>query len=125
MVLSRQRGGQDYFFYDKPVVALCDAGSFSATDGFLSALADLPQVVLVGGPSSGGSGAVRRFQLRNSGTVVMLSTMASFRPNGKLFDGYGVEVDVEIKPKIGDYLTDSDSVLDRAVQILNEKTDAN
>ena len=122
MVLSRQRGGREYFFYDKPVAVLCNAGSFSATDGFLSAFADLPQVILVGEPSSGGSGAARRFQLRNSGTVVMLSTMASFRSNGRLFDGNGVEVDVEVKPKIGDYLTDADSVLERAVQILKEKT---
>ena len=50
-------------FYDKPVVVLCNAGSFSATDGFLSAMADLPQVTIVGEPSGGGSGATRRFNL--------------------------------------------------------------
>ena len=45
MVLSRQRGGQDYFYYDKPVAVLCNAGSSSATDVFINVLADLPQVV--------------------------------------------------------------------------------
>ncbi len=122
MVLSRERGGQEYFYYDKPVAVLCNAGSFSATDGFLSAFADLPQVTLVGEPSGGGSGATRRFLLRNSGTIVALSSMASFRSNGRLFDGNGVDVDVQIKPNLADYLTDADSVLDRAVQLLQEKT---
>jgi len=91
MVLSRERSeeldrreNQELFHYGKPVLVLCKAGSFSATDGFLSALADLPQVTLVGESSGGGSGSPRHFTLSNTGVIVVLSSMASFRANGKL-----------------------------------------
>ncbi|MCA9212083.1 MAG: hypothetical protein KDB27_03385 [Planctomycetales bacterium] len=123
MVLSRKRSGveSDYFYYDKPVVVISNAGSFSATDGFLSAFSLLPQVSIVGEPSGGGSGATRRFQLANTGTLVALSSMASFRPNGKTFDGYGVDVDFEAKPTLDDFLGKSDSVLDKAIEVIVTK----
>jgi len=40
---------------NKPVVVLCNAGSFSATDGFLSCMADISGVTLVGESSGGES----------------------------------------------------------------------
>ncbi|MCH8215963.1 MAG: hypothetical protein IH892_04245 [Planctomycetes bacterium] len=137
MVLSRERSGRrggrlwrvvgrgsprDYFYYDKPVVVLCNAESFSATDGFLSAFADLPQVTLVGEPSGGGSGATRRFCLSNTQVLVALSSMASFRANGKTFDGNGIEVDVAIKSTLSDYISSDDSVLERGIQVIQEKS---
>ncbi len=136
MILSRERSGRgdasqsvpaggpgkDYFFYDKPVVVLSNAGSFSAADGFLNAFADLPQVTIVGEPSAGGSGATRQFQLPKTRLVISLSSMASFRPNGKLFDGNGIEVDVAVKPAVEDYTTDADSALARGIDVINEKT---
>jgi Peptidase family S41 len=135
MILSRERSGRgdpsrpipaggpgkDYFFYGKPVVVLSNAGSFSAADGFLNAFADLPQVTIVGEPSGGGSGATRQFQLPKTRLVIALSSMASFRPKGKLFDGHGIEVDVAVKPAVEDYTTDADSVLARAIDVINEK----
>ena len=124
MVLSRERGGLDYFYYDKPVVVLSNAGSFSATDGFLGAFSDLPQVTIVGEPSGGGSGATRRFQLRNTEVHVALSSMASYRANGKTFDGNGIAVDVLAKPTIEDYITESDSVLDRGIAVIRQKLPA-
>jgi hypothetical protein len=136
MILSRERSGRgdssrtspaggrakDYFFYGKPVVVLSNAGSFSATDGFLNAFADLPQVTIVGEPSGGGSGATRQFQLPRTRVVVALSSMASFRPSGKLFDGHGIEVEVAAKPVIEDYTTDADSVLARGIDVINKKS---
>lgn len=126
MVLDRQQAGRspdaaNYFHYDKPVVVLSNAGSFSATDGFLSAFADLPQVTIVGEPSGGGSGATRRYVLPNTKLEVALSSMASFRPNGKTFDGNGVEVDVLALPRLEDFLTDTDSVLERGLEVLRKR----
>jgi len=119
-VFGRRRA-PEYFHYDKPVVVLCNAGSFSASDGFLSAFADLPQVTLVGEPSAGGSGATRRFKLPNSHIIVALSSMASFRANGKLFDGNGVEVDIHAKPDLRDFTMGTDSVLQRGIAVIKEK----
>lgn len=127
MVLSRERSGRasgagDYFFYNKPVVVLSNAGSFSAADGFLNAFADLPQVRIVGEPSGGGSGATRQFQLPKTRLDIALSSMASYRPNGKLFDGSGIEVDLAVQPRLEDYTSDTDSVLERGISVIKEQS---
>ena len=134
MILSRQRSGRgdpsqaipagsrgnDYFFYDKPVVVVSNAGSFSAADGFLNAFAALPQVTIVGEPSGGGSGATRQLVLPRTRLNIALSSMASFRPSGKLFDGNGIEVDVVAKPKLEDYTGDVDTVLARGIEVIKK-----
>lgn len=114
MLLERS-GDRDQYYYKQPVAVLCNAGSFSATDGFLSAFADLPQVELIGEPSSGGSGATKDFELDHSGLVVDLSSAASFRPSGRLFDGHGIDVDIAVTPEPSDFLGSSDAALERAL----------
>ena len=84
-------------------------------------MADIPGVILLGEPSGGGSGATRRFTLPESGIRIALSSMASFRPNGKLFDGNGVEVDIEMKPTIRDFLGKSDTVRRKAIELISRK----
>jgi C-terminal processing protease CtpA/Prc len=106
------------YHYDRKVVVLCNAGSFSATDGFLSGMADIPGVTLLGEPSGGGSGATQRFTLPASGIRIALSSMASFRPSGKLFDGNGIEVDIEMKPTVNDFLGKSDTVRSKAMELI-------
>jgi C-terminal processing protease CtpA/Prc len=117
MLLGKQPHNEGKY-YSNPVVVLSNSGSFSATDGFLSAFADLDQVTIVGTPSAGGSGATQRFELPRSGIRIALSSMASFRPNGRLYDGNGIEVDVFIQPTITDYLGETDTVLDKAISLL-------
>ncbi len=117
MLLGKQPQNED-IYYSKPVVVLTNAGSFSATDGFLSAFADLEQVTIVGTPSAGGSGATKRFELPQSGIELGLSSMASYRPDGRLYDGNGIEVDVFSAPSISDYLGQTDTVLDKAISLI-------
>jgi C-terminal processing protease CtpA/Prc len=52
----------------------------------------------MGTASSGGSARSQQFSLPHSGIEVKCASMASFRPNGKLYDGNGVEVDIEVHP---------------------------
>ena len=103
LVLDRT-GHPDEYWYDRPVVVISDAGCFSATDIFLGALAMHPRVTLLGAASSGGSARSQRFRLSNSGIEVACASMASFRPDGRLYDGRGVEVDVEVPADPGDFL---------------------
>lgn len=117
MVLGKSPGMNQYH-YRQPVVVLSNAASFSATDGFLGAFADLPGVTLIGQPSGGGSGATQDFRLPNSGIEVALSSMASFRPSGRLYDGNGIEVDIELMPEPEDFLGKSDAVLENAIDRL-------
>lgn len=107
-----------HFYYDKPVIVLCDESCLSATDGFLAAFAELPNVTLMGVGSRGGSGSSRTVALPRSKIDVRLSTMASFRPNGATFEGHGVAVDVVSQPPPADFITGKDSVLAQAVQRL-------
>ena len=92
------------YFYDLPVVVLSDSGCFSATDIFLGALELLPRVTLLGTASSGGSARSQSFRLPKTGMEVHCASMASFRPDGRLYDGRGIEVDVEVLPDPGDFL---------------------
>ena len=97
LVLDRTGHPQE-FPYTQEVVILSDAGCFSATDIFLGALEIHPRVTLVGTPSSGGSARSQRFTLDHSLIEVRCASMASFRPNGWLYDGRGIEVDIEVHP---------------------------
>jgi hypothetical protein len=117
LVLDRTDNPKAYP-YDKPVRVLIDGGCFSATDVFAAALRTRPQVRLVGTATSGGSGRPLLWRLPRSGIALQLSSMASFRPDGLLFDGRGVEPDVRCEPLPGDFVGKGDAVLDAALASL-------
>jgi C-terminal processing protease CtpA/Prc len=85
---------------------------------FVAALRTLPQVKLVGTPTSGGSGRAKAHTLPRSRIGLQLSTMASFQPDGKLFESHGIEPDVTCEPAPGDLVGAGDAVLDAALQLL-------
>lgn len=106
--------------YERPVVVLMDGGCFSATDIMLGALDLVPQVTLLGTASSGGSGRSTTITLAESGLRVRMSSMASFRPDGRLYDGRGIEPDVEVRPQPGYFIGRGDAQLDAAIERLRE-----
>jgi hypothetical protein len=109
------------FHYEAPVVVLCDAGCFSATDNFLGALQGQPHVTLMGTTSGGGSGRMAEYTLPNSRLAMTLCQMASFRANGRLYEGAGVQPDVALEAKPSDFLAGGgDSVLEAAVSRLRK-----
>lgn len=101
-----------------PVVVLQDEGCFSATDIFLGAFDLFPDITLAGAGSGGGSGRVEPVRLPASGLEVLLSSMASFRPDGRLYDGNGVLPDVELEREPGDFVGASDTALEIALKRL-------
>lgn len=106
------------FQYTKKVMVLIDRSCFSATDIFTGAMQAIPGVTLVGEATAGGSGRARSYVLPNSGIRLQLSTMASFRPDGTLFEGNGVVPDVAVKTQPTDLIGDTDTVLDKALELL-------
>ncbi len=98
-----------------------DEGSFSATDLFLGAISLAPNVRLMGVPSAGGSGRSRDFVLPGSGLTVVISTMASFRPDGRLYDGFGIEPDVAAPRTVEGLATGQDTQLMQALAFLRER----
>jgi hypothetical protein len=118
LVLDRTADPDEYH-YTAPVVVLCDEHCFSATDIFLAGLAELPGVTLVGQPSGGGSARAEGFRLAHSGIEVSCASMASFRADGRLFDGRGVEVDVPVERAPEDVVTGGgDAQLEAALEVL-------
>jgi hypothetical protein len=117
--LSPRKGGP-YYHYDKPVVVLMDAGCVGAADVFLGAFKGLPNVTLMGTPSGGAAARPEALRLANSGVGVQLSTTASFRPDGKLYDGRGVEPDAVAWPVPNDFIGRTDAVLEAAVKKLQQ-----
>ncbi len=120
LVLDRRTNPRAYT-YAKPVVVLIDDGCFSATDIFVAALRTRPNVKLVGTATSGGSGRAQGYRLDRSRVELQLSSMASFRPDGKLFEGNGVSPDVVCPPAPGDLVGDSDTQLARAIELCRGK----
>ena len=98
-----------------------DSANFSATDIFLGAFKGHPNVTLVGTPSSGGSGRTRQTWLANSRVCVYLSSMASFRPNGLLYEGRGIQPDIVMEPEPGYFIGQSDATLQAAIRLLGTK----
>jgi hypothetical protein len=115
LVISPRESGPTY---KGRVALLIDSGCFSATDIFVSAFSGRRNVTLVGTPTSGGSGRSQNHRLENSGLTVRLSTMASFRADGRLYDGKGIAPDVEAAPTLEDFLGRGDSVLEKALEVL-------
>ena len=111
----------DVYYYDKPIVILMNERSYSAADVFLAALKRIPQITLVGTPSSGSSSARKRIPLGDSGIDVSLGCMLAFQPNGKLFDGNGVQPDITVFPDPEYFIGGRDNVLDNAIQIIQSK----
>jgi hypothetical protein len=105
----------------KPVVVLLDAGSFSATDIFLGAMSLAPNVTLMGTPSAGGSGRSRAFVLPRSRLTVVLSTMASFRPDGRFYDGVGIAPDIVVAQTVEALANGEDRQLAEAMRYLTER----
>jgi peptidase S41-like protein len=106
---------------DRPVVVLMDEGSFSATDIFVGAMSLAPNVTLMGTPSGGGSGRSRGFTLPHSQVRVILSTMASFRPDGQLYDGVGIAPDIMVPRTLEGVASGRDTQMAEALRFLLQR----
>lgn len=120
-VISPVAGDSRYYYYDKPVVILMESWNFSACDIFLGAFKGWRNVTLVGTPSGGGSGSAVSYRLAHSDIKIKLSSMASFRANGMLYDGNGIQPDVYCEPIPTDAIGQTDTQLDKAKEILRKK----
>jgi hypothetical protein len=109
------------FHYDKPVAILLDEGCFSATDIFLGTFKGWPNVKLIGQASSGGSARIQNFVLPRSQINVRCASMASFQPDGKLYDTNGVSPDIPVVRPPEYYIKGgADITLERALKWLKK-----
>lgn len=94
-VASRTLAPRGAWRFDRPVVVLTGRGSFSATETFVSAMREYPNVVVVGDTTGGGSGKPAVFQLRN-GWGVTLSRWIEYTARLEQIEGVGIAPDIAI-----------------------------
>lgn len=125
LVLSK-RPENTRFDYSQPVVILLDEHCFSATDIFIGAFKGWPFVTLIGQPSGGGSARSESFQLPRSGITIRCASMASFQKSGLLYDGNGVQPDIEVSRPPEYYIEGGpDAILEKAVDVLKNMQSGN
>lgn len=120
-VVSSKRFAPTRDPFTGPVVILMDESCYSATDIFLGAFKGLPNVTLLGQPSGGGSARSQPHRLEELNATVVLASMASFQPNGLLYDLQGITPDVLVDRQPTDLLGRTDTQLEAAVELLSRK----
>ena len=81
--------------YTKPVVLLTGRGSWSAAEGFTSAMRELPNVTVVGDTTGGGSGNPSVFPLRG-GWGVSVSRWIEFTADRQVIEWRGIAPDSSV-----------------------------
>ncbi|MEL6110835.1 MAG: S41 family peptidase, partial [Planctomycetota bacterium] len=110
-------GSEDAFHYSKPVVVLTNAKCFSATDIFVAGMKELPHVTILGTATGGGSARTTSVRIAKD-IRLQIGSMVSYQASGELFDGVGVQPDVEVQPEPGYFLGASDETLAAAVRLI-------
>ena len=107
--------------FDGRVICLIDENCLSVTDNFASSLRDEhPNVLFVGQPTGGGSGAPRTFTLPSTQARVTFCTMRVYAPNGTHVEGNGVQPDLLVRSSRAQMLADEDATLKAALATLKE-----
>lgn len=102
--------------YSGNVIVLTSRMSASATEIFVMAMRVLPNVTLVGEPTSGGLSDMLDFQLPN-GWVVTLSNETYTAADGELYEGRGVPPDVEVSLDPDQLFQGVDNILETALAL--------
>jgi Peptidase family S41 len=106
------------FSYSGRIAVLMDVRCASATDIFLGAFKGWRNTTLVGTNSTGSSGRPRLVNLERSGVRLRMSSMASFRPDGFLYERLGIQPDLEVPLRVSDLALETDTALEAALQVL-------
>ena len=105
-----------HYSYGKPVYFLVNEKSFSAASIMAACFQGLPNIYLAGVTTDGSSGNSERFELRNAGMTVRISTMVSFQKNGQILDGNGTLPDIKLERNLDQVLWHTDYQLQSLVE---------
>lgn len=105
------------FHFDGKVVVLSSAQTYSAAEDFLLAFDTMKRGRIVGEVSGGSTGQPLVISLPGGGMATIVSKHDTY-PDGKAFVGVGIQVDQQISPKLKDFRSNRDTVLEAAIQAL-------
>ncbi len=101
------------------VAVLVDGSTISASEFLCMALQTVPGVTLIGSQTAGADGNVSRFSFLGK-FPTMLTGEGVFYPDGRETQRVGIQPDIVVERTIGDALDETDSVLEKALEYLNE-----
>ncbi|MDR7871266.1 MAG: S41 family peptidase [Tissierellaceae bacterium] len=123
-------GEREYLKSDKsqttlPLVVLINGGSASASEILAGAIRDHNRGELIG-TTTFGKGVVQRIRQFDDGSGIKLTISEYFTPNGDNIHGIGIDPDIVVElPEdiegIGVEYIDSDTQLQKAMEVLNSK----
>lgn len=106
-------------YYDKPVVVLISARTFSAAEDFTVAFDYMKRGRLIGQTTGGSTGQPFGFSLPGGGSARVCGKHDAY-PDGKEFVGVGIAPNVAITKTIKDLWKGTDAALEKALQLLNK-----
>jgi len=125
VMVHRTKDNPKRYRYDKPVIILMDQMNFSATDIFLNAMKNRDNITLIGQASGGGSGRSQYYFLpavdgERFGGIITIPTMISYKTNGDLVEGVGIQPDIMMDYSRSDLTGKTDSMLNKAKAMLSD-----
>jgi carboxyl-terminal processing protease len=105
--------------YNKPVVVLTSAATYSAAEDFTATFKSMKRGVVIGEPSGGSTGQPVFFALPGGGTAAVCSKR-DFFSDGTEFVGVGIQPDVVVHPTAKSIAAGKDDVLEAAIKQLQK-----
>lgn len=106
------------YIYTKNIALLQNGTCFSATEGFINAMRELPNVTTMGDTTEGGSGSPENFNISYNLTI-HLSTKIQLTYDGKYIEQNGIEPDILVPQNVSDLKRGRDLQLEAAINFLS------
>lgn len=103
--------------YDKPVILLISARTFSAAEDFVVAFSYMKRGKMIGQTTGGSTGQPLLFDLPGGGTARVCAKDDRF-PDGRKFVGLGIAPDIFIRKTINELYDNDDAALKKAIELL-------
>lgn len=106
--------------YNKPVILLISARTFSAAEDFTVVFDYMKRGTIMGEATGGSTGQPIMFKLPGGG-MARICTKRDTYPDGKEFVGTGIQPQITVHPTINDFRQGRDTVLEAALKRLKEE----
>ena len=106
--------------FQGPAAVLTNRGTISSAESLVLAFAVLPNAVSFGDFTGGGSANPEQNQLAN-GWQYTVSRWIEYRPDGRTYEGVGIEPDVRLDITLADMAVSRDTILDAAIADLHSR----
>ena len=105
------------WIYPGEVVVLTNESAQSSAEYTCETIKAISNATIIGSPTAGASGNVADFNIPG-GITLHFSSEGILLPNGKSFQRYGVQPDINIRPTIKGIQAGKDEVLERAIKFI-------